>query len=180
MSRVGLQPIEIPSSVTVTVDGCHVTVKGPNGTLARELPSLCSYNVDGSTLTVTRTADDKTSRSMHGLSRTLIANMVTGVTEGFSKELEIIGVGYKAELKGEELVLIAGFSHPVKIATPEGIKIETPTATRIKISGANKEQVGQLAADIRKIRPPEPYKGKGIRYVGEFVRRKAGKAAASA
>jgi large subunit ribosomal protein L6 len=180
MSRVGLQPIEIPSGVTVTLDGCHVTVKGPNGTIARELPAACNYNLDGSTLTVVRKADDKTSRSMHGLSRTLVANMVTGVTEGFSKELEIIGVGYKAELQGKELVLNVGYSHPVRVAPPEGVKIETPAATKIKISGANKEHVGQLAADIRKIRPPEPYKGKGIRYVGEFVRRKAGKAAAGA
>ena len=180
MSRVGLQPIEIPSGVTLTVDGEHVTVKGPKGTIDRELPSLCGYKLDGSTLTVSRKQEDKASRSMHGLARTLIANMVLGVTEGFSKELEIIGVGYKAEVKGKDLVLALGFSHPVKFVMPEGINIETPAPTKIKVSGIRKDQVGQVAADIRKVRPPEPYKGKGIRYVDEVVPRKAGKAAAGA
>ena len=180
MSRVGLQPIEIPSGVSVTVDGRSVTVKGPGGTLARELPSACEYKMEGTTVTVSRKGEDKISRSMHGLARTLIANMVVGVTEGFAKELEIVGVGYRAEVKGKELILNIGFSHPVKIVMPEDIKAETPAATRIKISGINKEQVGQVAANIRKVRPPEPYKGKGIRYVGEFVPRKAGKAAAGA
>jgi large subunit ribosomal protein L6 len=154
MSRVGLQPIEVPGGVTVKFDGASVSVKGPKGEISRTLPTEVEYKQEGSVINVTRSSDDKTSRSMHGLTRTLIANMVEGVTNGFSKQLEIVGVGYKA--------------------------IETPQPTQIKVSGIRKDQVGQVSADIRKIRPPEPYKGKGIKYVGEQIQRKAGKAAAGA
>lgn len=177
MSRVGLQPIEMPSGVTVSFSGSTATVKGPKGTIAKELPSLCQYKQEGSTLTVSRSSEDKTARSMHGLARTLLSNMIVGVTEGFFKELEVVGVGYRAEMKGKDLVLSLGFSHPVNFAIPEGITIETPSLTQIKVSGIRKDLVGQVAADIRKIRPPEPYKGKGVKYVGELIQRKAGKTA---
>jgi large subunit ribosomal protein L6 len=180
MSRVGLRPIEIPGGVTVNLEGSTATVKGPQGSITRTLPDVCSYNQDGGTIRVTRNSETQTGRSMHGLARTLLSNMVVGVTEGFVKELEIVGVGHKAEVKGKNLVLTIGFSHPVVFPIPEGIKIETPTITQIKVSGIEKDKVGQVAANIRKVRPPEPYKGKGIKYVGEMIRRKAGKAAASA
>lgn len=180
MSRVGLQPIEVPSGVTVSFEGTTATVKGPKGTISRELPAVCSYKQNDNVIHVSRDSDEQQARSMHGLARSLLANMVTGVTDGFSKELEIIGVGYRAEVKGKDLVLNLGFSHPINFAVPEGIKIETPAPTQVKITGIVKEQVGQIAADIRKIRPPEPYKGKGIKYVGEVIQRKAGKAAAGA
>jgi large subunit ribosomal protein L6 len=180
MSRVGLQPIEVPGGVTVKFDGASVSVKGPKGEISRTLPTEVEYKQEGSVINVTRSSDDKTSRSMHGLTRTLIANMVEGVTNGFSKQLEIVGVGYKAEAKGKELVMTVGYSQPVHFAIPEGITIETPQPTQIKVSGIRKDQVGQVSADIRKIRPPEPYKGKGIKYVGEQIQRKAGKAAAGA
>ena len=178
MSRVGLQPINVPKGVTGTLDGPTATVKGPKGTIARELPSICRYEQEGDTIKVSRENEDRQSRSMHGLARTLLNNMVIGVTDGFAKELEIVGVGYKAELKGKDLVLLLGYSHPINFPVPEGIKIEVPAPTKIKVSGIIKEQVGQVAADIRKCRPPEPYKGKGVKYVGEFIQRKAGKAAA--
>ena len=180
MSRVGLKPIEVPSGVTVTLDGAAATVKGPKGTISKELPTTCDYKQEGGVIRVARRADDRTSRSMHGLARTLLANMVTGVTEGFEKQLEIVGVGYKGEVKGKQLVLTIGFSNPTSFQIPDGIKIETPSPTQIKVSGIEKDRVGQVAADIRKVRPPEPYKGKGIRYIDEHVKRKAGKAAISA
>ena len=180
MSRVGLQPINVLKGVTVTFDGSTATVKGPKGTIKRELPSMCRYDQEGDTIKVSRENEDRQSRSMHGLARTLLNNMVVGVTDGYAKELEIVGVGYKAELKGKDLVLLLGYSHPINFPIPEGITIEVPAPTRIKVSGIIKEQVGQVAADIRKCRPPEPYKGKGVKYVGEFIQRKAGKAAAGA
>lgn len=178
MSRVGQRPIEVPNGVNVAVDGASVTVKGPKGEIQRELPDMCGYHQEGSTITVTRSSDEGTARSMHGLARSLLANMVEGVTTGFSKELEIIGVGYKAEAKGKQVVLTLGFSHPINFPVPEGITIETPAPTQIKISGIRKDLVGQVAADIRSLRPPEPYKGKGIKYAGEHIQRKAGKTAA--
>lgn len=180
MSRVGLLPIEVPKGVTVTLDGATAKVKGPKGEITRTLPTVLNYNQEDNVVRVTRDTDDKTARSMHGLARTLLSNMVIGVTEGFSKELEIVGVGYKAEAKGKELVLNLGFSHPINFVIPEGIQIETPAPTKIKVMGIVKEQVGQVAADIRKYRPPEPYKGKGVKYVGEHIQRKAGKTAAGA
>jgi len=170
----------VPGGVTVKLDGGHATVKGPKGELSRELPTAVNYEQKDGVIRVTRERDDRTARSMHGLARTLLFNMVHGVTEGFSKELEIVGVGYKAEVKGKELILTLGFSHPIHFAIPSGISMETPSPTQIKISGISKEQVGQIAADIRKFRPPEPYKGKGIKYVGEQIQRKAGKTAAGA
>ncbi|MDY3983248.1 MAG: 50S ribosomal protein L6 [Veillonellaceae bacterium] len=178
MSRVGRMPIEIPAGVTVTYDNHHMTVKGPNGELSRSLHPEINIAVEGNVITVSRPSDDKNHRSLHGLTRALIANMVKGVTEGFSKTLEINGVGYRAAKKGEKLVLTLGFSHPVEMDAPEGIKIDVPAANQIVVSGADKEVVGAVAANIRKWRQPEPYKGKGIRYQGEFVRRKAGKAGA--
>ncbi len=180
MSRVGLQPINIPKGVAVTLDGPTATVKGPKGTISRVLPSVCRYVQEGDTIKVARDGDDRQSRSMHGLARTLLNNMVVGVTDGFVKELEIVGVGYRAELKGKDLVLSLGYSHPINFPVPEGITIEVPSPTQIKVNGIVKEQVGQVAADIRQFRPPEPYKGKGIKYVGEYIQRKAGKAAAGA
>lgn len=180
MSRVGLQPIEIPSGVTVSFEGWTVTVKGPKGTLTQKLPPVCQFEQEGNILNVKREKDDRYQRSMHGLTRTLIANMVIGVSEGFTKELEIVGVGYRAEAKGKELVLALGYSHPINFPIPEGIKIETPALTQIKIWGIEKYLVGQVAADIRRLRPPEPYKGKGIKYVGETIQRKAGKTAVGA
>jgi len=180
MSRVGSRPIEIPQGVSVTFDGYRVTVKGPKGTIVKELPPACQFEQKDNVLHVTRPKDDKYHRSMHGLTRTLIANMVAGVHEGFSKELEIVGVGYRAEVKGKNLVLALGYSHPVTFPIPEGIKIETPAPTQIEVWGIEKDKVGQVAAEIRRLRPPEPYKGKGIKYVGEQIQRKAGKAAVGA
>jgi len=164
----------------VTFDGSTATVKGPKGTTSRTLPSICRYVEEGNTIKVERDSDDKKARSMHGLSRTLLYNMVVGVTEGFVKELEIVGVGYRAEVKGKELVLTLGYSHPINYPMPEGITIEAPSLTSIKINGIIKEQVGQVAAEIRQFRPPEPYKGKGIKYINEQIQRKAGKTAAGA
>ncbi len=178
MSRVGSQPIEIPSGVTVSFEGSTVTVKGPKGTITKILPDICGFEQKDGVLTVTRPSNSGPHRSMHGLTRTLIANMVIGVTEGFFKELNIVGVGFKAEAKGKELAMALGFSHPINYPIPEGIQIETPSPTQIKVSGIIKEQVGQVAAEIRRFRPPEPYKGKGILYAGEQIQRKAGKAAA--
>jgi large subunit ribosomal protein L6 len=178
MSRVGRSPIDVPSSVTVTLSGARVSVKGPQGTLERELPEGITVAQEGDTLVVTRPDDERRHRALHGLSRSLVANMVSGVTEGFTKELEIVGVGYRATARGPAaLELALGFSHPVLVDAPEGITFEVPVPTRIIVKGIDKEKVGQVAADIRKLRKPEPYKGKGVRYAGERVLRKAGKAA---
>ena len=170
-------PITVPSSVTVSVSGSTVSVKGPNGSMERSLPGGLTVTQEGDTLTVVRPNDERDARSLHGLTRTLISNMVVGVTEGWSKELEIIGVGYRAAAKGpNSLELALGFSHPVVFDAPAGITFDVPAPTRIIVKGADKEVVGQVAASIRKIRKPEPYKGKGVRYLGEKVLRKAGKA----
>ncbi len=178
MSRIGRNPIEIPAAVTVSVSGDQVTVAGPNATMSRVLPEGITVRQDGTTLLVERANDETRLRALHGLTRTLVANMVTGVTQGWTKELEIIGVGYRAAAAGSDaLDLSLGFSHPVKFQAPEGISFEVPAPTRIIVKGADKEVVGQVAASIRKIRKPEPYKGKGVRYLGERVLRKAGKAA---
>ncbi len=179
MSRIGRAPITVPSGVSVAVGADHsVTVRGPQGELARTVPAGITVRQDGDALVVERPDDQRQNRALHGLTRSLVANMVTGVTEGFTKELEIVGVGYRALPKGPAaLELALGFSHPVHVAAPEGVTFEVPTATRIIVRGIDKEKVGQVAADIRKLRKPEPYKGKGIRYAGERVVRKAGKAA---
>lgn len=176
MSRIGKMPVEVPSGVDIQVDGAQVTVKGSKGQLSREFTDRVSFSVEDGVITVGREDDTRESRALHGLSRALLANMVHGVSEGFSKVLEIQGVGYRASLKGADLELLVGFSHPVDVKAPQGITFEVPEPTRIVVSGIDKEQVGQVTADIRKVRPPEPYKGKGIRYAGEYVRRKAGKA----
>jgi large subunit ribosomal protein L6 len=178
MSRIGKQPITVPNGVEVTIDGLDVRVKGPKGQMEHRLVGDVAVARDGDVLTVTRRDDSRSNRSLHGLQRTLIANMVTGVSDGFAKELEIIGVGYRAQAQGPDAIELAvGYSHPVRVAAPEGITFEVPAPTRIVVRGHDKQLVGQVAADIRKIRKPEPYKGKGIRYVGEYVRRKAGKSA---
>jgi len=177
MSRIGRQPIVIPDKVDVEIEGSKVTVVGPLGTLARELHPEVRVVREGSEIRVERIAEDGFHRGLHGLTRTLIANMVDGVTKGFEKNLEIVGVGYRATLKGDDLELAVGYSHPVLIVRPEGIFFEVPSPTRITVRGNDKEQVGEVAASIRKVRKPEPYKGKGIRYEGEYVRKKAGKAA---
>jgi large subunit ribosomal protein L6 len=177
MSRVGKAPIPVPSGVDVTVNGADVTVKGPKGTLSRTVPGAIAVRQDGDTLLVERPDDERKTRAMHGLVRSLVNNMVIGVSQEFSKELEIIGTGYRAALQGSTLDLSLGFSHPVRVDAPEGITFEVPTPTRVVVRGIDKEQVGQVAADIRAIRKPEPYKGKGVRYLGEHVARKAGKTA---
>ena len=176
MSRIGKKPIDVPSGVTVTVDGRNVTVKGPRGTLSRSLPPIVSVKVDGAVVNVSRPNDETASKAMHGLTRTLVANMVDGVTKGFQKNLDIVGVGYKAENKPWGLLMSLGYSHQIEVKAPAGIKLNAPTPTSIVVDGANKEVVGQVAAEIRSLRPPEPYKGKGVKYQGEVVRRKAGKA----
>jgi large subunit ribosomal protein L6 len=178
MSRIGRNPITVPAGVTVSVAGDVVTVSGPNGTMDRTLPEGITISQDGDVLNVERASDETSQKSLHGLTRTLVANMVTGVTQGWTKELEIIGVGYRAAAAGPDaLDLALGFSHPVKFAAPAGISFEVPVPTRVIVKGADKEAVGQVAASIRKLRKPEPYKGKGVRYLGERVARKAGKAA---
>ncbi len=178
MSRIGNNPITVPASVTISVADGVATVKGPNGTMSRVLPDGITLSQEGDVLTVSRVNDETQYRSLHGLTRTLVANMVVGVTDGWSKELEIIGVGYRAANGGPGVLDLAlGFSHPVKFNAPEGITFEVPLPTRVIVKGADKEVVGQVAASIRKIRKPEPYKGKGVRYLGERVVRKAGKAA---
>jgi large subunit ribosomal protein L6 len=176
MSRIGRQPVTVPANVTITVDEKNfVSVKGPKGELARQFPQTIALDREDGVINVTRPSDDGPQRSLHGLSRTLLQNMVVGVTDGFTKTLEVQGVGYRAQMQGSNLQLALGFSHPVIVSPPEGISfaVEGP---RVNISGIDKEKVGQVAANIRKLRPPEPYKGKGIRYSGERVRRKAGKA----
>ena len=178
MSRIGQQPIAIPSGVEVTIDGRHVVVKGPKGTLEHHAPPAIAIAREGDELTVTRPDDERENRALHGLTRSLVSNMVVGVSEGFAKELEIVGVGYRAQAQGpSKLELQIGFSHSVPVEAPEGVAFEVPVPTRIIVRGADKQLVGQVAADIRKIRKPEPYKGKGIRYLGERVQRKAGKSA---
>lgn len=176
MSRIGLKPITIPAGVDVNIDTNTVTVKGPNGTLSLDAHPNMAISVEGSEIIVSRPNDQKENRSLHGLTRTLIANMVTGVTEGFKKTLEVNGVGYRVQLQGSSLVMNLGFSHQVIMEAPEGIKVECPSATSIVISGADKQKVGQFAAQVREKRPPEPYKGKGIKYSDEHIRRKEGKA----
>lgn len=178
MSRIGRMPIDIPAGVTVDLKGHTITVKGPKGELTHEMHKDMQIAVEENVITVTRPSDDKNHRSLHGLTRALINNMVEGVSKGFSKTLEIQGVGYRAVQKGKDLTLTLGFSHPVEIKAPEGIEFELPSANKIIVKGADKQVVGAVAADIRKWRKPEPYKGKGIRYEGEHVRRKAGKAGA--
>ena len=175
MSRIGKAPIAIPSGVDITITGQHVTVKGPKGTLSRVIPGEIIVRQEDATLFVERPNDERQNRSLHGLCRTLVSNMVIGVTDGFSKELEIVGVGYRAEAQGTNLRLALGFSHPVNVPAPDGITFEIPVQTRIIIKGIDKELVGQVAANIRSIRKPEPYKGKGVRYAGERILRKAGK-----
>ncbi|QGG93877.1 50S ribosomal protein L6 [Actinomarinicola tropica] len=178
MSRIGLSPIPVPSGVDVTIDGRQVTVKGPKGELRHELPEAITIRQDEGTLLVEREVDERRVRSLHGLTRALVANMVTGVSEGFRKNLEIVGVGYRATAKGSNaLELALGFSHPVTVEAPEGVTFEVPSPTTIGVIGIDKQAVGQVAANIRKIRKPEPYKGKGVRYEGERVLRKAGKTA---
>jgi large subunit ribosomal protein L6 len=176
MSRIGKAPISVPSGVDVSINGREVSVKGPKGSLRHELPEPITIRQDGNQLVVERPDDERRSRSLHGLSRTLVNNMVLGVSDGFRKELEIIGVGYRATAQGDnKLELALGFSHPVRVEAPAGVTFEVPAATRVNVVGIDRQQVGQVAADIRSIRKPEPYKGKGIRYVGEHVIRKAGK-----
>jgi large subunit ribosomal protein L6 len=176
MSRVGKAPIELPSGVDVKIDGPNVTVKGSKGELSREFTDRVSFEMEDGLITLDRDDDTREAKALHGLSRALLANMVEGVSSGFSKDLEIQGVGYRAALKGKAIELQVGFSHLVMVEAPDGITYEVPDPTKITVSGIDKEQVGQAAANIRKVRPPEPYKGKGIRYSGEYVRRKAGKA----
>ena len=177
MSRIGKAPIPIPSGVDVRVDGSHVAVKGPKGELAHDLPTVVSAEVSDGTMTVARADDERDSRALHGLSRALLSNMVVGVSDGFAKELTIVGVGYRATARGSETVELAlGFSHPVVVEAPEGITFEVPTQDKIIVRGIDKQLVGQVAADIRALRKPEPYKGKGVRYTNEHVARKAGKA----
>lgn len=180
MSRVGRTPIEIPSGVKVAVSGRTITVTGPKGELRSEVPEDIEVVAKESALTVTRASESNRTRALHGTARALVANMVVGVSEGFAKHLDIIGVGYSAEVKGRKLVLKLGFSHAVEYEAPPGIEIEVPEPTRIVVRGIDRQLVGQAAADIRGFRPPEPYKGKGIRYHDEYVRRKAGKLAVSA
>ena len=176
MSRIGRMPIAIPAGVEVKLDGNTVSVKGPKGTLTRTVHQNMKVEVNGAEITVTRPNDNKENRSLHGLTRTLIANMVEGVTNGFSKELEVNGVGYRAQKQGNDLVLNIGYSHQVIMTAPEGVSIEVPGPNKVVVSGADKQKVGQFAAEIREKRPPEPYKGKGIKYVDEHIRRKEGKA----
>jgi large subunit ribosomal protein L6 len=176
MSRIGKAPIDLPSGVEVSIDGDAVVVKGPKGSLTQVLDPRISASVEDGVVSVTRENDERESRALHGLTRALIANMVVGVSAGYSKELQAVGVGYRGALKGSTLELQVGFSHPVQIEAPEGITFEVPEPTKFIVSGIDKQLVGQVAANIRSVRPPEPYKGKGIRYVDEYVRRKAGKA----
>ncbi len=177
MSRIGKQPIVLPDGVTVTIEGTRVKVNGPKGVLERTMPPMVAVELDDRTVMVQRVDDSRQARAMHGLSRTLVNNMVVGVSEGYRKQLEIVGVGYRAQLRSpSEIELALGFSHPVIVKAPDGIGFEAPSPTRLIVQGVDKELVGQVAANIRKIRKPEPYKGKGVRYEGEKVVRKVGKA----
>ncbi|NCW43942.1 MAG: 50S ribosomal protein L6 [Gemmatimonadaceae bacterium] len=176
MSRIGKRPIPVPAGVTVAINGSHVTVKGPKGQLARMLPAEMIVAQEGAELQVKRPSDEERHKALHGLTRTLVANMVEGVTTGFKKVLEITGVGYKAEIKPYGALLSLGFSHQIEYKTPAGVSITAPNPTTVVIEGASKELVGQVAAEIRSFRKPEPYKGKGVKYQGEVIRRKAGKA----
>jgi large subunit ribosomal protein L6 len=175
MSRIGKAPIPIPDKVTISLDGLAVTVKGPKGELSRVLPEGVSVSQEGSTVVVSPTSEHRRSRERHGLSRTLVANMVEGVSQGFTRKLEIVGVGYRAQVQGRKLVVSAGYSHPVEMVPPEGVTFSVENNTSVFVSGPDKELVGNEAAKIRGIRPPEPYKGKGIKYEGERILRKAGK-----
>lgn len=178
MSRIGRKPITVPAGVDVTIDGSAVTVKGPKGTLSGTFNSNMSIELDAGVITVSRPNDEKENRALHGLTRTLISNMVEGVSTGFKKELEIVGVGYRAAMDGKSIVLTVGYSHTVKMDPPEGVTIEVPAPNKIVVSGSDKQVVGQFACEIRAVRPPEPYKGKGIKYADEVIKRKAGKAGA--
>jgi large subunit ribosomal protein L6 len=175
MSRIGKLPIPVPSGVTVKVEQNHVTVEGPRGQLERTLPSQIAIELGDGQVLCRRPSDGREHRSLHGLTRTLLSNMVVGVSTGFRKELELVGVGYRATKQGDDLVLTLGFSHPVRIHQPEGLQIDVADPTHFAISGTSKERVGQMAADLRRLRPPEPYKGKGVMYRGERIRRKPGK-----
>jgi len=176
MSRIGRTPVTIPAGVDVTIDGRQVTVKGPRGSLSMEVTSPIEVAQANGTITVTRPNDEGEIRALHGLSRSLIANMVTGVTEGFSKTLEIVGVGYRVQQRGTGLEFSLGFSHPIPVTAPEGITLRVESPTRFMVEGIDKQRVGEVAANIRKLRKPDPYKGKGVRYQGEQIRRKVGKA----
>ncbi|MBO0470231.1 50S ribosomal protein L6 [Enterococcus sp. DIV0242_7C1] len=175
MSRIGNKIVELPAGVEVKQEGNNITVKGPKGELTREFSADITMNIDGNVVTFTRPNDSKEMKTIHGTTRANFNNMVVGVSTGFEKGLELIGVGYRAQMQGTKLVLNVGYSHPVEITPPAGVTVEVPSNTQVVVKGANKEHVGELAANIRGVRPPEPYKGKGIRYVGEFVRRKEGK-----
>ena len=175
MSRIGKKPIEIPTGVTITINGDVVTVKGPKGELTRSFNSDIEIKVEENVINLSRPSESKEHRSIHGTTRSLLANMVEGVSKGFEKSLELIGVGYRAQKQGKKLVLNVGYSHPVEFEPEEGLEVEVPSNTKVIVKGINKERVGALAANIRQVRPPEPYKGKGIRYEGEVVRRKEGK-----
>ena len=179
MSRIGKAPIDLPSGVDAKVDGSQVEVSGPKGSLDLTVDDKISASVDDGVLSVSRSDDERETRALHGLTRALLNNMVVGVSEGYRKELQAVGVGYRAALQGKQLTLQVGFSHPVQVEAPAGIEFEVPEPTKIIVTGIDKQQVGQVAANIRDVRPPEPYKGKGIRYVDEYVRRKAGKAGAA-
>jgi large subunit ribosomal protein L6 len=176
MSRIGRVPVPVPAGVDVTIDGAAVRITGPKGALTHTVAAPITVAQEDGTLVVTRPDDERASRSLHGLTRTLLANMVTGVTEGYTKRLEIVGTGYRVTARGENLEFALGFSHPVNVTPPAGISFAVETPTRFSVSGIDKQQVGEVAANIRKIRKPEPYKGKGVRYAGEVVRRKVGKA----
>ncbi len=176
MSRIGRLPITVPAGVEVKLDGNTVTVKGAKGTLTGTFDSNMTIALDGGVVTVTRPNDQKENRSLHGLTRTLIANMIEGVSNGFKKELEIVGIGYRCALQGKDLVLNVGYSHQVVMTPPEGVTVEVPAPNKIVVNGYDKQKVGQFAAEVRGVRPPEPYKGKGIKYIDEVVRRKEGKA----
>jgi large subunit ribosomal protein L6 len=177
VSRIGKQPIPVPSGVEVKIEGSTVTVKGPKGELSGTFSDQMSISMEEGAIVVTRPTDERTHRSLHGLTRSLINNMVVGVSEGFSKNLEIVGVGYRASMKGSDLEMLLGFSHPVLVKAEPGISFEVPAPTKITVRGIDKQRVGQVAAEIRSWRKPEPYKGKGVRYEGEHVRRKLGKTA---
>jgi len=176
MSRIGKMPVPVPSGVDVKIDGANVSIKGPKGTLEHTVPAPITVAQDNDTLVVARPDDERNSRALHGLTRTLLNNMVTGVTQGYTKNLEIVGTGYRVVAKGKDLEFALGFSHPVLVKAPEGITFAVESPTKFSVSGIDKQQVGEVAANIRKLRKPEPYKGKGVRYAGEVVRRKVGKA----